>query len=137
MVQILFLSSEIEFSLDFLPAALAAPSGTHLSCYFCHPILNSHYFCPDFYSNVLLVCSQPSIDFHLIQSKSQRLQKVPQVPACSACFPFRPPLLLLLHSPHHPVLGTPSSLLVLQHVRQALILPFLCVSFSLLRTLNL
>ena len=73
----------------------------------------------------------------LIQSKSQRLQKVPQVPACSACFPFRPPLLLLLHSPHHPVLGTPSSLLVLQHVRQALILPFLCVSFSLLRTLNL
>ena len=73
----------------------------------------------------------------LIQSKSQRLYNGPQVPACSACFPFRSHLLLLFHSPHHPVLDTTSSLLVLQHVRKASILWFLCVLFSLLRTLNL
>lgn len=73
----------------------------------------------------------------LIQSKSQRLYSIPQVPACSACFPFRPHLLLLCQCPHHPVLDTPSSLLVLQHVRQAPILRSLCVLFSMLRTLNL
>lgn len=73
----------------------------------------------------------------LIQSKSQRLYNVPQVPACSACFSFRPHLPLLFHSPHRPILDTPSSLLVLTHVRQASILWFLCVSSSLLRTLTL
>lgn len=50
----------------------------------------------------------------LIQSKSQRFYNVPQVPACSACFSFRPHLPLLFHSPHHPILDTPSSLLVLK-----------------------
>lgn len=46
MIVFLQISSDlIEFSLDFLPACLAAASGAHLSFYSCHLTLYSHCIC--------------------------------------------------------------------------------------------